>query len=133
VQHSADGSAYGQYATAGTAMAEAFTGAVPHAVWCSYGTPVGKARLLAARRALTGAFGFLAGTVRADPEVSVDVASQQQGWAVAAWLVSNAATFGIHTVRYQSYQWLAASSGRWTRIRASHGHRPAGSAAVVFG
>jgi len=133
VQHSADGSAYGQYASAGTAMAEAFTGAVPHAVWCSYGSPVGKARLLAARRALTSAFGYLAGTVRADPEVRVDVTSTRQGWAVAAWLVSNAADFGIQTVRYQSDQWLAASSGRWTPIKMTHGHRPAASAAVVFG
>ena len=133
VQHSADGSAYGQYATAGTAMAEAFTGAVPHAVWCSYGAGVGRARLQAARTALTGAFGYLAGTVKADPEVRVDVTSAHEGWAVAAWLVSNAAYFGIQTVRYQSYQWRAASSGRWTRIRTSRGHRPAASGAVVFG
>jgi hypothetical protein len=133
VQHSADGSAYGQYAAAGTAMAEAFTGTVPHGVWCSYGSGVGKARLPAARGALTSAFGSLAGSVKADPEVRVDVTSQRQGWAVAAWLVSNAADYGIKTVRYQSYQWLAASSGRWTRIKATRGGRPAGSAAVVFG
>ena len=133
VQHSADGSAYGQYAAAGTAMAQAFTGVLPHAVWCSYGTPVGKARLLAARRALTSAFGSLAGTIAPDPSVRVAVISLQQGWAIAAWLVAHAATYGIQTVRYQSYQWLAASSGRWRLVTGSHGHRPAASSAVVFG
>jgi hypothetical protein len=133
VQHSADGSAYGQYATAGTAMAEAFTGLVPHAVWCSYGSPVGEGRLMAARRALTSAFGTLAGTVKADPEVRVDVTGPHQGWAVAAWLVSNAATFGIQTVDYQSYRWMAASSGRWKHVSASRGGRPAASTVVDFG
>src|SRR5579875_681264 len=40
VQHSADGRAYGQYAGQGAAMATAFTGQVPHGVWCWYGSPV---------------------------------------------------------------------------------------------
>jgi hypothetical protein len=65
--------------------------------------------------------------------VRVAVTSPQQGWAVASWLVAHAANYGIQTVRYQSYRWLAASSGRWRVLTASHGRRPAASAAVVFG
>jgi hypothetical protein len=158
VQHSADGSAYSQYATDGTDLAAAFTGTVPHAVWCAYGAGVGKPRLAAARRALTSAFGRLpggqtpgaastdqastdqtgtdqAGTDQAGthPADTVQVKDTRQGWAVAAWLVSNAAAYGIKTVRYQGYSWLASTiSGRWQRPRA--GARPrAGTASVVFG
>jgi hypothetical protein len=133
VQHSADGSAYGQYAATGTDMASAFTGALPHAVWCSYGSPVGKARLKAARKALASAFGPLAARVSSDPQVSVQVASTHEGWAVAAWLVTNAAVYGISDVHYQGYGWTSGSAtGHWARLRA--GTRvQAAPAVVVFG
>ncbi len=57
VQHSADGFAYNQYATVASRLARAFTGQVPHAVWCWYpGTP-GRPRLTAARRRWPGRSG----------------------------------------------------------------------------
>ena len=45
VQHSADGSAYAQYADMGAEMATAFTGSEPRGVWCTYGSAPGEARL----------------------------------------------------------------------------------------
>ena len=132
VQRSADGYAYAQYAEVGTELARAFTGAQPHEVWCSYGSPVGRARLAAARTALDGAFGRLRGTLAADPAGRVDVSGAREGWAVAAWLVSHAAGYGITEVRYAGYRWLAAGSGRWMAITTA-ARRQAGSAAVVFG
>jgi hypothetical protein len=132
VQRSADGSAYAQYAGVGTEMARAFTGTQPHAVWCSYGSPVGHARLAAARTALDGAFGRLVSTPVGDPGERVAVSSVPEGWAVAAWLVSHAARYGITDVRYAGFQWLSTSFGRWKPIPGA-ARRPAASVAVVFG
>ena len=131
VQRSADGSAYAQYSEVGTELARAFTGAQPREVWCSYGSPVGGARLRAARTALDGAFGT-PGRQGGDSAGRVDVTSTREGWAVAAWLVSHAATYGIASVRYAGFQWLASGSGRWKPATAAK-RRPAATAAVVFG
>ncbi len=142
VQRSADGQAYAQWATTGSQLAAAFGGSLPHEVWCSYATVGREARLYAASRALAGTFGPLTqGTVRSgrDPARSVAVRDQRQGWAVAAWLVSNASSYGIRDVRYGGYEWLSyTGSGRWVKQRAvsQHGvsqHGTAATAAVVFG
>jgi hypothetical protein len=133
VQHSADGSAYGQYASTGTALSRAFTGILPHAVWCSYGSPVGKARLTAASKAMARTFGPLAAQASGDPQVSVETASTRQGWAMAAWLVTNAAAYGISDVRYQGYTWVAtSSSGHWAASRTAV-RAQAAPAVLVFG
>jgi len=132
VQRSADGTAYAQYSEIGTELARAFTGAQPHEVWCSYGSPVGKARLRAARTALDSAFGSSGRGPDGDPAGRVDVNSAREGWAVASWLVSHAARYGISDVRYAGYQWLAKGSGRWKLVTAAK-RRPAATAAVVFG
>ncbi len=133
VQHSADGSAYAQYAVVGTVLAGAFTGADPHAVWCSYSDPPGRASLTAAGQAMTAAFGLTArpgGTARTR---SIGVGTDAEGWAVAAWLVSHAASFGIGSIRYQGYRWLASSgSGRW-QAEAASARLPADTASVEFG
>lgn len=132
VQRSADGSAYAQYSEVGTELASAFTGAQPREVWCSYGSPVGKARLAAARTALDSAFGRLGSAQQGDPAERVRVSSAHEGWAVAAWLVTHAARYGISDVRYAGFQWLASSSGRWKMVAAAK-RGPAGTAVVVFG
>jgi hypothetical protein len=132
VQRSADGSAYAQYAGVGTELARAFTGAQPHEVWCSYGSPVGRARLTAARAALDSVFGRLDSTITGDPGARVDVSGAREGWAVAAWLVSHAARYGISDVRYAGFRWLASGSGHWKQVTAT-ARGPAATTAVVFG
>ncbi len=132
VQRSADGSAYAQYAEVGTEMARAFSGVQPHAVWCSYGSPVGHLRLAAARTSLGSAFGRLDSRLAGDPGARVDVSSVREGWAVAVWLVSHAARYGITDVRYAGFQWLSTSSGHWKPVPGA-ARRPGASAAVVFG
>ena len=133
VQHSADGSAYGQYAAMGTELAAAFTGSEPHAVWCTYGSAPGRARLGAASRALSSAFGDLPRQASSDPAETITVRKTGQGWAVASWVVSHAASYGITFVRYRGYQWLGFhGAGHWTKAPARTRARAAPSA-VVFG
>jgi hypothetical protein len=138
VQRSADGSAYAQYAGVGTALASAFTGAAARAVWCSYADPAGVASPGAAGRALTAAFGVVArrdGAGQANgagQAMSVDVGSGAEGWAVAAWLVTHAADYGISSVRFQGYQWLGYSGpSRWQSDPASTA-AAGGAASVEF-
>ncbi len=133
VQRSADGSAYGQYAGIGTELARAFTGSEPHAVWCSYGAPVGKARLTAAARALTSAYGRVRAKYTHDPSASLAVRTPRQGWSVAGWLVSHAANYGIAYVRFRGYEWHATSGPEhWVKLRGPV-HGPAATADLVFG
>jgi hypothetical protein len=130
VQRSADGSAYEQYAGVGSALAAAFTGADPHAVWCTYSSPPGQASLAAAGRAMTAAFGLTARQDGLAKAMTVSVGPDAQGWAVTAWLVSHAEEYGINSVSYQGYQWLGFSGpGRWQAEQATL--RAAGGAASV--
>jgi hypothetical protein len=133
VQHSADGSAYGQYAAMGSQLATAFTGSQPRAVWCTYASAPGKVRLAAASRMLTSAFGSLSRDITGDPAETITVRDSHQGWAVAAWLVSHAPSYGVTFVRYRGYQWLGfRGTGHWTRQPPGTRARAAPSA-VVFG
>ena len=122
VQHSADGQAYSQYAGQGAAMATGFSGQSPHDVWCWYGTGVsGPDRLAAASRQLNRAFGRLAVDHVGDPTARVHVRSQAAGWAVAAWLVTHASSYGIKHVSYLGYQWTAAAGQKgWIRLTGKH-------------
>jgi hypothetical protein len=133
VQHSADGSAYAQYADMGSEMATAFSGSEPRGVWCTYGSAPGRPRLVAASRTLNTAFGPLPRHASGDPAETVTVQDSRQGWAVASWLVANASDYGITFVRYQGYQWRGFSgAGHWTKQPA--GTRPrAAPSALVFG
>jgi len=149
VQHSADGYAYSQYAGTGAALAAGFSGQLPRSVWCWYARGVGRhARLAAAGRQLTRAFGPLPVRHLGDPAMQVRVRATNDGWAVASWLVTHAGTFGIMTVSYDGYQWRAASGQRgWAPIPARparrHGvgaranrqraHRPVARRQVTFG
>lgn len=141
VQRSADGYAYGQYATVGAQLAAAFYGVQPHAFSCYYASPTGKPRLTAAASALTSAFGVLRSERAGDPALAIRVKRASVGWAVAAWLISHASSYGISNVRYLGYEWFATrASGAWTRQRTATGHSPASVAqaqatatTVVFG
>jgi hypothetical protein len=133
VQRSADGYAYNQYATVAARMSAAFTGQLPHAVWCWYPGLTARPRLAAASSALTQAFGPMHVSPYADPTMAVRVPAPAAGWAVAAWLVSHADTFGIRRVAYQGYQWLTGhGTSGWTRIAGTRQPQPP-PAAVVFG
>jgi hypothetical protein len=133
VQHSADGSAYGQYATLGAQLAGAFAGTQPHALWCYYADPPGKARLTAAAQGLAGTFGPLPLSRLGDPAMEVRVVRPTAGWAVAAWLITHAGGYGITDVRYRGYEWNRAHGlGKWVR-KPSGARAPADPDAVVFG
>lgn len=134
VQHSADGTAYSQYAPQGAAMAGGFTGRLPHAVWCWYGgTITGKGRLAAAEAQLRRTFGRLAVSHIGDPAVQIRARTPAADWAVAAWLVTNASKFRVKQVTYQGFQWTAKHGRRgWTTAtRAARG--PAARVGVAFG
>ncbi len=132
VQRSADGSAYAQWADMGTTLATAFTGADPHAVWCSYADPPGATSLAAAGRAMSAAFGLTARRKGRGQTMIVSVGQAAQGWAVTAWLVTHGGEYGIDRVRYGGYQWLGFSGpSRW---RAELPAPPAGdTGSVEFG
>jgi hypothetical protein len=121
VQHSADGSAYQQYAQAGAQLAVYFT-AAPHAVTCWYDPATQAANqgvstrlnLRGAIRGLTDAFGRpgASGAVRTvatagSGEAQSLTVTTRNGWAVASWLVANSSSYGITRVRYAGYQWTA--------------------------
>jgi hypothetical protein len=158
VQRSADGYAYDQYATVGAQLASAFYGIDPHALSCYYASPTGKPQLAAATAALTSTFGDLRSAsaddpavagrrsdAAGDPAMAVRVQRASLGWAVAAWLVSHASSYGISNVRYLGYEWFATqASGNWVRQRAgtssstsssspSVAQAPALATTVVFG
>ncbi len=126
VQHSADGAAYGQYEQVAGMLSAAFTGNAPRGVWCWY-TPYGKrpAQFAAAMSQLRRTFGRLTGsgstvdparvpvtTETAARGLTVRVSHAQTGWAIAAWSVAHAKTYGIRQVRYAGYEWRASNGAR---------------------
>ena len=128
VQHSADGSAYEQYAEVASLLAGYFTGAQAHGVSCWF-TPSGRANLAAAERQLTETFGpqgrdavmvavttGRSGKKGHDRRVAVVRVQRDAAWTVASWLVANAQSYGISEVRYAGYEWTAADGSMgWQR------------------
>jgi hypothetical protein len=117
VQHSADGQAYQRYESLAANMTRAFTGQVPHAVSCWYSQKIGgTARLSATERGLRETFGMTSARATPDPRLTVRVGNARDGWAVAAWLVSNAPQYRIDEVQYAGFRWTAADSAKgWAR------------------
>jgi hypothetical protein len=127
VQHSADGSAYAQWAGVAGQLAGYFTGQQPHGVSCWY-APAGKADLAGAVRRMTQTFGPQG---QADVVVAISTARSAQknkgsvavlharrdaAWAVASWLVAHAQAYGLREVRYAGYDWKAANGSMgWQR------------------
>jgi len=134
VQHSADGSAYEQYAEVATLLAGYFTGAPPAGVSCWF-TPTGRADLAGAERQLTETFGpqgrdgVMVGVTNARSgkkgsggSVAVVRVQQDAAWTVASWLVANAQEYGISEVRYAGYEWTAADGSMgWQRASGTQG------------
>lgn len=131
VQHSADGSAYEQWADEGSRLAADFT-TVPAMVTCWYNPSTQAATDgVSTQLNLSGAVQKLEGTFgspRADGVVTgLTLASSGKseifnvtkagGWAVANWLVTNASSFGITQVTYDGYQWNASlTETSWQRV-----------------
>jgi hypothetical protein len=130
VQHSADGSAYAQYAQTGALLATDFTSGA-HAVTCWYdpvqqaasdGDPT-KPDLHGAAAELDAVFGTpgesrvltrIARTSTGTSDVITTV--RGTGWAVANWLVANALSYGITHVSYAGYEWTAGlTETSWQR------------------
>jgi hypothetical protein len=133
VQHSADGQAYSQYAPQGATMAAGFTGHVAHSVWCWYDSSIrGRGHLVAASAQLRRAFGRLAVSNTSDPTMRVRVGRPAAGWSVATWLVTHASLYRISVIRYDGYQWAAASAKRGWTPDPRRGHRQPGAFAVTF-
>jgi hypothetical protein len=127
VQHSADGSAYGQWTYLAEQLAGYFTGTPPHGMSCWY-TPAGKADLAGAVRQMTQTFGpqgreAIVARIALDRSAgknagSVTVLHVQRAaaWTVANWLVAHAQTYGLSQVRYAGYAWTAANGSMgWQR------------------
>jgi hypothetical protein len=61
----------------------------------------------------------------ASPRLQVRIGQPRFGWEVASWLVTHAAAFHIHQIRYGGFEWRAAASNKgWAR---DAGAPPAGS------
>ncbi|HEV2376540.1 MAG TPA: hypothetical protein VGS19_30745 [Streptosporangiaceae bacterium] len=121
VQHSADGYAYSQYQPMAARLTAAFTGRLAHAVWCWPGDPgTAKASLTGAASGLTHTFGALrirtTTPPRDVPTLTVTASDPALGWAVAAWLVTHAATLHLAVVSYDGFRWRsAASNAQWVK------------------
>ncbi len=127
VQHSADGSAYQQWAGIAGQLAGYFTGQPPHGVSCWY-TPAGRADLAGAVRRMAQTFGS-PGRYAVVSRITLDRPAQKNGgsaavlhvrrdagWMVANWLVAHAQAYDLSEVRYAGYVWKAATGGKgWQR------------------
>ena len=130
VQHSADGSAYQQWAEVAAQLAGDFTGTSPASVSCWY-TPGGRPDLAGALRQLTETFGPAgkdAVLVRMTTDRSakkkrstaVVHVQRDEAWTVASWLVAYAQQYGISQLRYAGYVWTAGNGSMgWQRVRGS--------------
>jgi hypothetical protein len=143
VQHSADGSAYGQWATVAAQLAGYFTGSSPRGVSCWY-VPAQKTDLAGAERGLTQTFGpqgreavvVRIGTDRSghngDGSVAVVHVQRAGAWTVAGWLVAHAQDYGVSEVRYAGYAWQPANGTMgWQRDTSKD--TPRGSSTIVAG
>jgi hypothetical protein len=120
VQHSADGSAYEQWAGVAGQLADYFTGQPPHGVSCWY-APAGSGDLAGAVRQMAQTFGppgRKAVVIRVTTDRSVQKSKgsaavlhvqRSAAWTVASWLVAHAQAYGLSEVRYAGYEWKAAN------------------------
>ena len=138
VQHSADGTAYGQWTEVAAQLAGYFTGSSPHGVSCWY-APAPKANLANAERGLTQTFGSpgRGGVVvgittdrsghNGDGSVAVVHVQRGGAWTVAGWLVTHAQDYGVSEVRYAGYEWRAADGNMGWQRNTTKNDPPSGS------
>jgi hypothetical protein len=120
VQHSADGSAYGQYNYLAGQLSGYFTGSPPRAVWCWY-TPTAtqRADVSAAKRGLQATLGPVRVTTDRSAKMVIG-AQRDEAWTEAIWLVTHAQEYEISYVEYAGYQWKAETGSMgWQRDPSS--------------
>jgi hypothetical protein len=123
VQRSADGTAYVQYTPTAAGLSRGFSGNVPRSVWCWYtGEPKHQARLAAASRQLTHAFGPLSMRTEADPVLRITVDRGMLRRVLPPWAVSHARRYGFAEVRVGGYWRMAKGE----RLDPQPGHGAAG-------
>jgi hypothetical protein len=133
VQHSADPSAYEQYAEVASLLAGYFTGSPPAGVSCWFDPP-GRGDLAGAERELAATFGpqgrrgvmVAIATARSGQGKHRSVAEvrvqRDSAWTAASWLVAHAQDYGIGEVRYAGYEWTAADGSMgWQRASGTQG------------
>ncbi len=120
VQHSADGSAYEQWAWVAGQLAGYFTGQTPHGVSCWY-APAGPGDLTGAVQKMAQTFGPPGRKAVVTRITTARSAQKNSGsdavlhiqrtaaWTVAGWLVAHAQGYGLSEVRYAGYEWKAAN------------------------
>jgi hypothetical protein len=141
VQHSADGSAYGQWANLAGQLAGYFTGQSPHGVSCWY-TPAGQANLTGAMRRMAQTFGPQ-GRKAVVARITTDRSGQKNkgstavlrvqpaaAWTVANWLVAHAQAYRLSEVRYAGFVWKAANGSMGWRPDSVQSDPPRGSIAA---
>jgi hypothetical protein len=138
VQHSADGSAYGQWTYLAGQLAAYFTGSSPHQVSCWY-TPAGTADLSGAMRQVAQTFGP-AGREAVVARITLDRSAGKNpgrvtvlhvqraaAWTVANWLVAHAQTYRLSQVQYAGYVWKAADGSMGWQPDSARNDPPRGS------
>lgn len=130
VQHSADGSAYGQYDYVAADFATAFT--TRGGVWCWYQTTATQhPDVGAAEQDMRATFGSLTGTTGRSAKMSFKVRGDE-AWTVADWLVTHAQEYDISYVQYAGYEWKAAAGSMgWQPEPGQHSPGPVSSSIVA--
>jgi hypothetical protein len=130
VQHSADGSAYGQYDYVAADFASAFT--TEGGVWCWYQPAANQhADVTAAEQDMRATFGALTGTTGRSAKMMFNVRGNE-AWTVADWLVTHAQQYDISYVQYGGYQWKAAAGSMgWRPDPGKQGPGPVSSSIVA--
>ena len=117
VQHSADGSAYSQYDLMANSLTSAFTG--QHRAPCGAGPVPDRSPSRTSAPAGTGLAAVFGAPAAGRPVTSLSMfrsaesttvavrVQPAEAWAVASWLVSDAAAYGVSDVHYGGYQWTA--------------------------
>jgi hypothetical protein len=122
VQHSADGSAYGQFAYMGGQLAADFTGHRPRQVTCWYIPRKGQtADLTRTSQALHATFGPDLRTTASRHTLQVRP-RRGDAWALTSWLVAHAQQYQLSEVRYAGYEWKAAGGSMGWHSASTGGH-----------
>ncbi|MFT4263864.1 MAG: hypothetical protein QM572_10825 [Nocardioides sp.] len=114
VQRSAFPNAYADHEEGARALASALTGQSAAAFSCRFGK-VKAGSVATVQSRLVSAFGAYAGTpVITGGQLTLDVAQDTTGWAIAQWTVAHANRLGVASVKFDGLVWSGGESWRAT-------------------